>query len=347
LDSDAERGIQERSREVVLSGPKNLKKGDILFRENDASEVMYVIKSGRIAITKAKGGSEIVLAELGPGDMLGEMAFFDNKPRSAGARAVADTVVIELPFKALNAQFKTFPEWLKAIVRTVNTHLRNANQKIKQLEKSSEEENTVFPPHTITRLMAIVAMVAQKYGENDPEGTSIPAGTLRRYTIQIFQQPTNKMQKLNEILAALGHMKLEDLGEGRIKIVAKDVSLFWNFVDFYNEYLFKDEGKRTTVEEKELKVMRGLTFYGDKEIKDEKSGKWKLNLTKIQNDSMRDLGWVLEVDSVNSLIKKQLTSDKISEEGKLSVFIDLDDFKRIIPYWEIIYALKKVQPRDS
>lgn len=337
---------QAQQRAEALSGPRNLKKGDILFRENDPSEAMFVIKSGRIAIVKAKGSSEITLAELGPGDMLGEMAFFDNKPRSAGARAIADAVVIELPFKALNAQFKQFPEWLKAIVRTVNTHLRNANMKIKQLEKSSEEENTVFPPHTITRLMAIVAMVAQKYGEKDPEGTLVPAGTLRRYTIQIFQQPTNKMDKLNQILMALGHMKVEDLGEGKTKIVVKDVAFFWSFVDFYNDYLFKDEGKRTTVEEKELKIIRGLLFYGEKQGKDDK-GKCKLNLTQIQNDSMRDLGWVLEVDAVNSLIEKNLISDKLSEEGKLSTFIELDEMKRILPYWEIIYALKKVQPRDS
>ncbi len=329
-----------------MSGLRNLKKGDILFRENDPSEAMFVIKSGRIAIVKSKGSSEIVLAELGPGDMLGEMAFFDNKPRSAGAKAIADSVIIELPFKALNAQFKNFPEWLKAIVRTVSTHLRNANMKIRQLERSSEEENAVFPSHTITRLMAIVALVATRYGEKDAAGTLVPAGTLRRYTIQVFQQATNKMEKMNQILAALGHMTVEDLGEGKVKIVVKDVDLFWDFVDFYNDYLFKDESKRITVEEKELKVIRGLIFYGDKQQKDEK-GRIKLNLTQIQNDSMRDLGWVLDVDAVNSLVEKGFTSDKMSEESKLSIFAEIDEMKRVLPYWEIIYALKKVQPRSG
>jgi CRP/FNR family cyclic AMP-dependent transcriptional regulator len=135
-----------------MSGPKKLNKGDILFREGDPSEAMYVIKSGKIAIMKTKGSSEIQLAELGPGDMLGEMAFFDNKPRSAGAKAMMNTEVIELPFRSLNAQFKTFPEWLKAIMRTVNTHLRNANTKIKNLEKTSEDDATFFTPHLVTRL---------------------------------------------------------------------------------------------------------------------------------------------------------------------------------------------------
>jgi len=63
--------------------------------------------------------------------MLGEMAFFDDTPRSAGAKAKTDCEVIELPFSALHAQFKKFPEWLKAMVKTVNSHLREANKRIK------------------------------------------------------------------------------------------------------------------------------------------------------------------------------------------------------------------------
>src|SRR5690242_10564889 len=105
------------------AGPRKIEKGHYLFRENDPSDAMFVIKGGKIAITKSKGASEIILAELGPGQMLGEMAFFDNRPRSASAKAMQESEVIALPFKSLYAQFKTFPEWLKAMVKTVNSNL--------------------------------------------------------------------------------------------------------------------------------------------------------------------------------------------------------------------------------
>jgi CRP/FNR family cyclic AMP-dependent transcriptional regulator len=328
-----------------LSGPKNLKKGDILFRENDPSEAMYVIKSGRLAVTKAKGDSEIVLAELGPGDMIGEMAFFDSKPRSAGARAVQDTVVIELPFKALNAQFKTFPEWLKAVVRTVNNHLRNANKKIKELEKSEDEEKQFFVPHMIPKLLSVLCAVSERYGEPDAEGISVPPGVLRRWTIQVFQLPTNKMQKMNEVLQALGYMKMEDLGEGRMKIVVKNLDLLFDLNDYYTDYLFKDESKRVGLEEKEMKIARGMIFYAEKTPPDDK-GKIKVNLTQIQQDSMRDLGFVLYVDDVNSLIEKGLLSEKMSLEGKLMVYAELEQLKKQYPFWEILHALKSVPTRD-
>ncbi len=325
-----------------MSDPKVVKKGEYLFREGDASLAMYVIKSGKLGILKSKGNSEITLAELGPGDMLGEMAFFDQKPRSASARALADTTVIELPFKALNAQFKTFPEWSKAIMRTVNNHLRNANQKIKSLEKSDEETNAVFPPHTVTRLCAILATVTKIYGEKTPDGsTLVPPGTLRKYTIQIFQQPTNKMQTLMEVLQGLGHLKIEDLGEGKQRITVFNPDFLVRFVDFYNDFLFKSEDKRTSIEEKEMKTVKALLFYGRKGKASEK-GEIKLNLTQMQNDSMRDLGSLFNVDDVNSLGEKKLVGEKFSLDGALAMSFNLLELETQFPYWELIHACRKI-----
>ncbi len=329
-----------------MSGTKNLRKGDILFREGDPSDCMYVVKSGKLAILKTKGAGEIILAEIGAGDMVGEMAFFDSRPRSAGAKALADTVVIVLPFNALNVQFKTFPEWLKAIMRSINNHLRNANQKIKNLEKSGTEDAAVFPPHTVTRLIGILALVTHKYGEKDDKGFVVPSGTLRKYTIQVFQQPTNKMQKMIEMLQAFGHMSSEDLGEGHVKLTVFRPEFLFGFVEFYNDYLFKEDSKRTTVVEKEMKAIQALLFYGVKQVSDD-NGFVKVNLTSMQNDSMKDLNYLFSVDDVDSLAAKKLASDKVSEVGgQLSSKFNLSELQSIYPFWELIHALKKITRTD-
>src|SRR5580704_9516417 len=202
-----------------MSAVKKLNKGDVLFKEGDASDAIYVIKTGRIAITKAKGSGEIVLAEKKNGEMLGEMAFFDNKPRSAGAKAIQETEVITLPFTSLYAQFKTFPEWLKAVVKTVNSHLRDANIRIKNLETATNDSDEMFPQHMITRLTAIISLVGFKCGEKQADGSLlISQFTLRNYCIQIFQQPTNRLDKMMDVLQGLGLMKIEDLTEGKKRI---------------------------------------------------------------------------------------------------------------------------------
>jgi CRP-like cAMP-binding protein len=330
----------------MAGGVKKLGKGEILFREGDASDAMYVIKAGRIAITKTKGSGEIVLAEKTNGEMLGEMGFFDNKPRSAGAKAVADAEVIALPFAALHAQFKTFPEWLKAMVKTINGHLRDANTRIKNLEAASTGEEEMFPPHMITRLCAIISLIGFKAGEKaDGGGMLVPYFMLREYCIQIFQQPTNKLDKLMEVLQALQIMKVEDIGEGKKRVTILNHKLLTDFTDWYNKYLFTESSKRITIDEKEMPTLKALVFYGKKQTPDDK-GVVKVSLTDMQNNSMKDLNHLFSVNDADSLSEKGLVQEKASEQGGiLTMKFKMSDVDNILPFWEIIYTLKKIPGR--
>ncbi len=330
----------------MAGGIKKLGKNDILFREGDESDAMYVIKSGRIAITKSKGSGEIILAEKTGGEMLGEMAFFDNKPRSAGAKAMGDTEVISLPFASLHAQFKTFPEWLKAMVKTINGQLRDANTRIKNLEAVTAGDAEMFPPHLTTRLTAIISLIGFKCGEPTPEGgLVVPYSVLREYCIQIFQQPTNKLDKLMDVLQALQLMKVEDLGEGRKRITIVNHKVITGFTDWYNRYIFTEKSKQITIEEKELQTLRALVFYGRKLTADDK-GFVKVSLTDMQNNSMRDLNFLFSVNEADTLAEKGLVQEKSSEQGgALSMRFKMSDLESILPYWEIVYTLKKVPAR--
>lgn len=326
-------------------GTRKLAKNEILFREGDPSEAMYVIKAGRIAITKSKGQGDIVLAEKVAGEMFGEMAFFDSKPRSAGAKALGDAEVIVLPFKALHAQFKTFPEWLKAMVKTVNSHLREANTRIKNLEQAGKENEEMFPPHMVTRLCAVIALIGFKAGEQTPEGLLVSANMLRNYTIQIFQLPTNKLDRMMEVLSGFGIMKVEDLGEGKKKITIQKHKLLADFVDWYNKYLFTEESKRVTVEEKELPALKALIFYAKKAQPDAK-GMHTISLTEMQNNSMKDLNQLIGVNDADGLAQKGLIGEKQSVTGGgLSTTFKLEDLETVLPFWELVHTLKKIPGR--
>ena len=248
----------------MSSGARKIPAGHYLFRDGDASDAMYVIKGGKFAVTKSKNTAEIVLAELGPGAMVGEMAFFDGRPRSASVKAIKDSEVICLPFKALHAQFQSFPEWCKAVMRTVNDHLREANMRIKTLEKPLGEED-LFPPHTINKLISILNLVGIRHGKTTEEGILIPQYTLRNYTIQIFQEATHKMDKLLQALHEIELVKLENLGEGKQKIVIPNADILFEFVEWHNEWLFKQEKDRIFIKEEELKIMKAVVYFGRKQ----------------------------------------------------------------------------------
>lgn len=317
-----------------------LKKGEDLFFEGDTPDAMYVIKKGRLAITKRKGNTNIVLAELKTGDLLGEMAFFDKSPRSAGASASMDgTEVIELPFSALEQQWANLPGWVKSIVKAINGHLRRANIRIRQLEKTKEEEAEVFPSHTITKLMSILGLVAARYGEETEIGFQIPAGTLRNYTIQVFQEATHKMEKLCEVLTDLEYMSMEDLGEGKTRIIIRDVDFIFSFVEFYNNQLFSEAAKKNNISELQLNSLKVAKYYGEKETPNAK-GFVTLNITNLLNTSYKEMGSKIDIDVVKSLSETGLLGDHSSDGSADYIEFDVSYVSEIVPYWDLVYTLK-------
>lgn len=91
-DSELER-IQPVMKHVSLLP------GEVLFQEGDASNEIYLIRSGSVEILKrgASGNDIFVIAEMGEGEVFGELAFLDGSPRSAMVRATSktDLLVIE------------------------------------------------------------------------------------------------------------------------------------------------------------------------------------------------------------------------------------------------------------
>ena len=68
--------------------------GEVLFSEGEEGGEMYVIREGGIQVTKQIGGESQVVAELKPGDFVGEMAILNQEPRSATCTAAEPTIVM-------------------------------------------------------------------------------------------------------------------------------------------------------------------------------------------------------------------------------------------------------------
>jgi len=83
--SDADRAALARALRE-----RTLRKGQVLLKEGDAGQEMFLVRRGSIVVSKAVTGPvEQVLARMGPGDFFGEMSLFDHAPRSATVQADA------------------------------------------------------------------------------------------------------------------------------------------------------------------------------------------------------------------------------------------------------------------
>ncbi len=232
---------------------------------------------------------------------------------------------------------------MKALVKNVNGKLRTANAKIKNLESESSADATAFTPHLVTRLCAIITLVGNKYGEKTTTGVTIAYSTLRNYCIQIFQTPTNKLDKMMEALQGFGILKVEDIGQGRKKVTLVKFEFLSEFVDWYNSYLFEEESKRVTIDEKELPVLKALVFYGRKQKADDK-GLVTVSLTDMQINSMSELGQPFNLNDTDSLVEKNLVQEKHSGEGgAVTQTFSIQNISTLASYWELVFALEKVE----
>lgn len=320
---------------------RKVAKDTYLFREGDAPDAMYIIKTGSFAITKSKGNSEIVLAEISAGAMVGEMALFDMKPRSANVKATKESEVISLPYESLTKQMEQLPVWVRAIMKTLNENLREANKKIRTLENPSQEEER-FPPHIVNKYISIINLVTHRYGKpEDGGGLSVSSNLLRNYTIQIFQEATNKMSSVINALLDLGFLKSEDRGDGSQKITNVKPQELFAFVDWYNDWLFKQEKDRMpALRDDEVRVLQGILQFARKVPADAK-GFRKVSMNDVQNDSMKETGNLIRVDDVNSLIEKKYLSEKIMDEQGIYILVNLDEVDVYAKNWGLISALKR------
>lgn len=108
-----------------------LQENQVLLKEGEISNSMFWLQSGQLVVTKKRGMEEIVLGHIYSGELVGEISFLDQEPRSATVKAISDCDLIEIPRETIEAIYKTQPKWLEILVKTLAERLRKANARIK------------------------------------------------------------------------------------------------------------------------------------------------------------------------------------------------------------------------
>lgn len=108
--------------------------GTVIIEEGSDSVEMYVIIEGEMAVTKHTSDTDVELARLGPGEVVGEMALLDNSPRMATVRATEKSQLIRVPLRAFEDLLED-SRVVRRMFRTVTVRLRDIEEKIRHEER--------------------------------------------------------------------------------------------------------------------------------------------------------------------------------------------------------------------
>jgi CheY-like chemotaxis protein len=104
--------------------------GDILIKEGDIAEHVYILKHGELRAFNMINGQKVIIGNIGVGEFVGEMSYINKEPRSAFIEAVIESELIEVPIGLFDKILFKRPAWAKALMNTLSKRLRSANKLI-------------------------------------------------------------------------------------------------------------------------------------------------------------------------------------------------------------------------
>jgi CRP/FNR family cyclic AMP-dependent transcriptional regulator len=210
------RARAKMSDPLFLRFGREFRAGEVLFREGERGEDMYVVQSGTVQILKHVGGADRPLATLGRGEFLGEMAILNGKPRTATA------VVLETA-KCLVIDAATLEQM---IANNTEIALRLVKKLARRLDSADEMIQILLNPDPKARVLHGLKRHAESFGEDTGLGVRVLASR-----DDLAREVGVDEPQVHDVLARLGRLRIatdDDLGG----IVIMDLPRLLEFMEF-------------------------------------------------------------------------------------------------------------------
>lgn len=108
--------------------------GEVIVRQGDRGDYMYIIQTGQAEVLREKEGQEVRLAVLSEGDIFGEMALFEQEVRSATVRALGDVRVLIVDKINFLHQVQEDPSLAFLILQKMSHRIREMDAELVRLK---------------------------------------------------------------------------------------------------------------------------------------------------------------------------------------------------------------------
>ncbi|MGH3412835.1 MAG: Crp/Fnr family transcriptional regulator [Marmoricola sp.] len=181
-------------------GETRLRRGEVLFREGDAGDKLYIVTDGKVKLGRsASDGRENLLAIMGPGQMFGELSLFDPGPRSATVTAVTDTSFLSLSHEDLMRWLSGRPGVALGLLSQLAARLRRSNDVVADLVFSD------VPGRVAKALLEL----ADRFGRTADDGVHVHHDLTQEELAQLVGASRETVNKALADFASRGWLRLE------------------------------------------------------------------------------------------------------------------------------------------
>lgn len=199
-------GEDDLAQVAEVTVPRSFKPGEAVFHEGDTSDTCYVVHSGHVrAIREHTDGRSITLATLGPGDIFGELALFDEERRSATVESLDETEVIAILAGDMRRLLHAHPDIAVKLLAALSRRLRETNERL-----TRQSFQTVQ-----SRVASVLAeLVASARSEGAGEGDVLITAT----QTDLAQLAGSSRESASRFLAVLERAGIITQGRGRLTV---------------------------------------------------------------------------------------------------------------------------------
>ena len=334
------------------SGIKTFQAGEVLFHEGDKAESLYIIQKGQIRLYRPKGKGFVDLAILRSGEVIGEMAYFDeeNRKRSCSAASIVSTDVIEISFPAFEKTMQGLNPWFKTIINTLAERLRKTNEKVKQLESNSVgfgqggkvSDYVFFHTNDVMKILSTLHLVITTLGEKKDSGLwEVHKNKLNFYLFDIYNVSEIKYEEFQPLMIELGLMSIAKDDDGLPKIIqVKKPDDLKSMVVFLNTQRRIEDSKKLIISAKCERFLNRIAEQLDS--KGVKEPKAQADISAILKD-FSDRNVPITDSDFKEAISAGLAEDILVGEGnKLTAVVEYHKIKKLLPSIRLTNAIKKV-----
>ena len=198
--------IKEISRYLI---PDTFTKKEFIFSEGDPSEWLFVVKKGKVKITKlSHEGKELILEIVPSHEIFGGIAVVRGFPYPANAVAMEDTEVLKMSRKNLLSVMDRFPNLMYCMAMNIGDRIKGTHETLKSIALEKVE----------SRIASLLIKLSDKAGEKKPEGIEINMKLTKQdiaemvgTTVETSIRTMSKLTKAGHITAKSGKIIIRDL----------------------------------------------------------------------------------------------------------------------------------------